>query len=158
MARTNIPMFTSESEAAAWHMPLADHIVLAGDSGYWSAAGEVADAVEVAWLLDADDDAQEQLRKSAVDAVNNAWSEGFSHDEWVSAALRLLRGAGSDLVLVRSDAGDGGWSLHAAGSTDEQIARGAAPALLTGEAKMVDGKWNAPTQAHRAAAALIARQ
>lgn len=36
-----------------------------------------------------------------------------------------------DLVLVTSDAGDGGWSLHAPGATDEQIAEGDAPALVS---------------------------
>jgi hypothetical protein len=52
----------------------------------------------------------------------------------------------TELVLVRSDAGDGGWSLHAPGATDEQIAEGDAPALLTGEADMDDdGEWTAPT-------------
>jgi hypothetical protein len=39
----------------------------------------------------------------------------------------------SDLVLCRSDKGDGGWSLHAPGSTDEDIATGNAPPLLTGQ-------------------------
>ncbi len=51
------------------------------------------------------------------------------------------------LVLCRSDAGDGGWSLHAPGSTDEQIANGEAPALLDGDAEW-DGdadEWSAPT-------------
>jgi len=41
----------------------------------------------------------------------------------------------NDLVLCRSDAGDGGWSLHAPGSTDADIASGNAPALATGTAK-----------------------
>ena len=36
------------------------------------------------------------------------------------------------LVLCRSDAGDGGWSLHAPGSTDEDIATGEAPSLTSG--------------------------
>ena len=59
-----------------------------------------------------------------------------------------------NLVLVRSDAGDGGWSLHAPGSTDDEIAQGDAPALLIGEAEMIDGQWNAPTKTHRIIAAL----
>jgi hypothetical protein len=59
----------------------------------------------------------------------------------------------ADLILVRSDAGDGGWSLHAPGSTDDQIAEGDASALADGEAEMGDdGEWNAPTPADYAAA------
>lgn len=59
----------------------------------------------------------------------------------------------ADLILARSDAGDGGWSLHAPGSTDEQIAEGGAPALAEGEAEMGDdGEWSAPTPADFAAA------
>ena len=49
-----------------------------------------------------------------------------------------------DLVLVRSDTGDGGWSLHPAGSTDEQIASGDAPYLVSGTAQWVDGEWDRP--------------
>lgn len=51
------------------------------------------------------------------------------------------------LVLVRSDTGDGGWSLHPPGSTDEQIADGSAPALLTGKAECDPdlGRWTGPT-------------
>lgn len=42
--------------------------------------------------LDADDtDAMDAARKTVNDAVNNTWSEGLSHDEWVSAALARLR-------------------------------------------------------------------
>ncbi len=37
-----------------------------------------------------------------------------------------------DLVVCRSDTGDGGWSLHAPGSSDEAIATGDAPALVSG--------------------------
>jgi hypothetical protein len=50
----------------------------------------------------------------------------------------------NDLVLVRSDKGDGGWSLHAPGSTDEAIRCGEAPYLACGEAKMKNGKWTRP--------------
>ena len=50
----------------------------------------------------------------------------------------------ADLVLVRSDTGDGGWSLHPAGSTDEQIASGDAPYLVSGSAQWVDGEWDRP--------------
>ena len=48
------------------------------------------------------------------------------------------------LVLCRSDCGDGGWSLHPAGSTDEQIASGDAPVLVSGTAQWVDGDWDRP--------------
>lgn len=37
-----------------------------------------------------------------------------------------------DLVLCLSDMGDGGWSLHAPSSTDEDIAAGIALPLLSG--------------------------
>ncbi len=37
----------------------------------------------------------------------------------------------ADFVLCRSDRGDGGWSLHAPGSTDEEIANGDAPPLVS---------------------------
>lgn len=160
MARTDAPMFTTEDAARQWHRPLpAHHIILAGEGGYWAAAAEVEAAVSGEWMAGSEigDDMLDQMQKSVTDAVNNAWQEGMTHDEWVSAALRALRDAGSDLILVRSDEGNGGWSLHAAGSTDEQIAEGDAHALLTGDAEMVNGEWNAPTQAHRAAAALMAR-
>jgi hypothetical protein len=48
------------------------------------------------------------------------------------AARRPIRIAPTDLVLCQSDAGDGGWSLHAPGSTDEAIAEGIALALASG--------------------------
>jgi hypothetical protein len=57
-----------------------------------------------------------------------------------------------ELVEVRSDEGDGGWSLHAPGSTDEEIASGAAPYLLSGTAEWVDGRWNRPNDEDRIAA------
>ena len=52
----------------------------------------------------------------------------------------------ADLVLCRSDCGDGGWSLHPAGSTDEQIASGDAPVLVSGPAQWDDdeGCWDRP--------------
>ena len=50
----------------------------------------------------------------------------------------------ADLVLCRSDCGDGGWSLHPAVSTDEQIASGDAPVLVSGTAQWVDGDWDRP--------------
>jgi hypothetical protein len=59
-----------------------------------------------------------------------------------------------DLVLCRSDTGDGGWSLHAPGSTDEQIASGDAPYLVSGPAEMDDetGEWSRPDLADYRAA------
>lgn len=53
-----------------------------------------------------------------------------------------------DLVICRSDIGDGGWSLHAPGSTDEQIASGERPALNSGTAEKDDetGYWSAPDE------------
>jgi hypothetical protein len=51
----------------------------------------------------------------------------------------------NDLVLCRSDTGDGGWSLHPPGSTDEQIASGDAPYLLSGDSKKNKfGRWSRP--------------
>ena len=50
------------------------------------------------------------------------------------------------LVLCRSDAGDGGWSLHAPESTDESIASGEAPWLISGPAVWKDDRWSRPTQ------------
>lgn len=54
-----------------------------------------------------------------------------------------------NLVLVRSDAGDGGWSLHAPWATDEQIADGSEPPLMSGPADWVESRgseveWNRP--------------
>ena len=71
--------------------------------------------------------------------------------------MRSLMIVTDDLVLCRSDAGDGGWSLHAPGSTDEDIASGDAPYLVTGEASAANGAWDRPTQAdYRAAAERLA--
>jgi hypothetical protein len=59
-------------------------------------------------------------------------------DEHLAAVNRAERMAAADaaeaddLVLCESDTGDGGWSLHAPGSTDEQIASGDAPYLASG--------------------------
>jgi len=41
----------------------------------------------------------------------------------------------TDLILCRSDMGDGGWSLHAPGSTDVEIAEGDALPLATGTSR-----------------------
>lgn len=95
MPATTAPMFTTEAAAAEWAQPLpADHIILAGEPGYWAAAGEVVDAVEAQYCADIDPDdtdAMDEARKVVSERVNNAWVEGLSHDEWVSAALRALR-------------------------------------------------------------------
>jgi hypothetical protein len=56
------------------------------------------------------------------------------------------------LVLCRSDAGDGGWSLHPPGTTDADIASGAAIVLASGPAEMVDGRWTRPDLADYSAA------
>lgn len=51
------------------------------------------------------------------------------------------------LVLCRSDQGDGGWSLHRPGATDDEIADGSAPCLVSGTADQGDdGEWSAPTE------------
>lgn len=64
----------------------------------------------------------------------------------------------TDLVLVRSDTGDGGWSLHAPGSTDDDIASGDAPYLLSGNAKMINGVWSRPNeQDYEQALAVLSR-
>jgi hypothetical protein len=59
-----------------------------------------------------------------------------------------------DLVLCRSDHGDGGWSLHAPGATDAEIASGDAPYLACGEAEWDEerGDWNRPNEADYEAA------
>jgi len=52
----------------------------------------------------------------------------------------------ADLILCRSDECDGGWSLHAPGSTDDEIACGDAPPLLSGpsDCDPVTGRWLRP--------------
>lgn len=60
------------------------------------------------------------------------------------------------LVLCRSDRGDGGWSLHAPGSTDEAIRDGDAPVLLSGEADLYETGWDRPNAGdYRAARAKL---
>jgi hypothetical protein len=54
------------------------------------------------------------------------------------------------LVLTRSDQGDGGWSLHPPGTTDEQIANGDVAPLATGESfpsAVLGKKWARPNDA-----------
>lgn len=50
-----------------------------------------------------------------------------------------------DLVLCRSDCGDGGWSLHAPWATDDQIACGDEPPLADGPAEW-HGEWSRPNR------------
>lgn len=50
------------------------------------------------------------------------------------------------LVLCRSDQGDGGWSLHAPWATDQQIADGDAPYLASGEAEFDGADWSRPNE------------
>ena len=49
-----------------------------------------------------------------------------------------------ELYVVRSDEGDGGWSIHANGTEDED---GLAPVITCGGADMIDGEWSRPTKA-----------
>jgi hypothetical protein len=58
-------------------------------------------------------------------------------------------------ILTRSDQGDGGWSLHAPGSTDEDIATGEASALVTGVSRKRAGKWLRPNARDYADAAMV---
>ena len=62
------------------------------------------------------------------------------------------------LVLCRSDAGDGGWSLHAPGSSDEDIASGKSPPLASGEATWDStvNDWDRPNAEDYIAAAFEA--
>jgi len=58
-----------------------------------------------------------------------------------------------NLVLCRSDAGDGGWSLHPPGTTDASLADGSARTLAYGHAeRCADGKWDRPSMDDRNAA------
>jgi hypothetical protein len=128
----------------------------------WLTAGGGNTAADVANVLATTTD--EALAAEVIEGWN--LSEEIGHDEtWmeargidaddIEAAFARIRDGGSDLVLVRSDEGDGGWSLHAAGATDEEIAEGDAPALMTGTAGRDDaGEWDAPRPHHYAAAAL----
>jgi hypothetical protein len=61
---------------------------------------------------------------SVVDALTNAWYDGVS-------VARLVRDAAERLRFEVCDSPDG-WSLHAAGATDEAIANGDAPVLASG--------------------------
>lgn len=58
-------------------------------------------------------------------------------------------------ILVRSDMGDGGWSLHAPGATDEDIATGDAAPLVTGVSRKRAGEWLRPNARDYADAATV---
>ena len=60
-------------------------------------------------------------------------------------------------ILCRSDTGDGGWSLHRPDATDEDIATGDAPALVSGTADWDGSKWSRPNAEDYAAAAIVLR-
>jgi len=57
----------------------------------------------------------------------------------------------SDLVVCRSDVGDGGWSLHAPWATDGQIANGDQLPLRSGAATWDEqkGSWDRPDKRDR---------
>jgi len=61
----------------------------------------------------------------------------------------------TDFILTRSDQGDGGWSLHAPGSTNEDIATGEAAALVTGVSRKRAGKWMRPNARDYADAVMV---
>lgn len=58
------------------------------------------------------------------------------------------------IEMVRSDMGDGGWSLHPAGYCDEDYADGHVPLLASGEATRdhETGDWDRPNSEDYAAA------
>lgn len=111
--------------------------VLADDSIDWTGYWPVVDPDDliVTAISDGDDD-----HLVLADIVDGR----VVRRDGASDVLVLLRSPDADLVLVRSDTGDGGWSLHPAGSTDEQIASGDAPYLVSGPAQWVDGDWDRP--------------
>jgi hypothetical protein len=85
--RTNEPMTIDATQAATNGWTLVQW-----DAAY-EAACDSAEAEHLAGTDPDDTDALEAGRKAVADAVTNAWDEGRSHDEWVSAALRSLRRA-----------------------------------------------------------------
>ena len=54
-----------------------------------------------------------------------------------------------EIYCIRSDQGDGGWSLHAREMEDEE---GIAPVLVSGTAVYVDYEWSRPNADDYAAA------
>ena len=71
-----------------------------------------------------------------------------------------LESGTAEMVLCRSDQGDGGWSLHRPGATDDEIASGDAPYLVSGTAEQDEaGEWSAPTeQDYESARSVLLRQ
>jgi hypothetical protein len=61
----------------------------------------------------------------------------------------------TNFILTRSDQGDGGWTLHAPGSTDEDIATGDASALVSGVSRKQAGRWLRPNARDYADAARV---
>ena len=59
-------------------------------------------------------------------------------------------------VLCRCDQGSGGWSLHAPGTTDEQIANGEG-LLASGTAHRIGSDWSRPDKADYARAESLMR-
>lgn len=55
-----------------------------------------------------------------------------------------------DLILVRSEAGNGGWSLHDPRATAEDIRGGNEP-LLSGHGELLSDEWSEPTREQRVA-------
>lgn len=53
----------------------------------------------------------------------------------------------SKIELVRSVDGDGGWSLHPTGYSDQDYADGRVPILVEGDANLVNGEWDRPNAA-----------
>lgn len=53
----------------------------------------------------------------------------------------------ADFVVCASDLGDGGWSLHAPGSTDDDIAEGIALPLVTGTGPITAADFDAARRA-----------
>lgn len=60
----------------------------------------------------------------------------------------------NEIDMVRSDTGDGGWSLHPAGYEDADYASGNVPVLASGEATQdpLTKEWDRPNDADYAAA------
>ena len=116
------------------------HTVLGNDSidwtGYWPVVAP--DTLPVIAISDGDD-----ANLVLADIAAPALVVRDLAKKRLGACDVLIQRQG-DLVLCRSDCGDGGWSLHPAGSTDEQIASGDAPVLVSGTAQWVDGDWDRP--------------
>ena len=108
--------------------------VLGNDSIDWTGYWPVVDPDDLTVTAISDGDDDELVLADIVDG-------GVLVRDGASDVLIQRQG---DLVLCRSDCGDGGWSLHPAGSTDEQIASGDAPYLVSGTAQWVDGEWDRP--------------